>query len=405
MTTTTHTPGVGLKLAVSLALITMLGPVAIDMYLAAMPVMATDLQTSYASLQLTLTVFLLAMGGGQLVFGPVVDAWGRRRPLLAGLALYVLAALWVASAQSAEIMLYGRFLQGLSAALILVVAMSTVRDVSSGVAATKLFALLVTIQGVAPILAPAVGGVINEWLGWRAVMVTMAVLGLLAATNSLINLRETLPVEKRSPLHLGAVFRTYWRIVSDRNFLAPALALSAVFFVLFGYIGGAAYVYQVGFGLRSDVFGFVFGGTGIAIMIGAMASSRLARTRHVSQLAVLAVAIMCLGGLLALVAAIAGLGLYGIVPGLFVTMLGLGMAEPPIMSMAMGSQERALGSTSALLGAGTNVLGAAATPLAGLASEIGAWPWLAFLFGSSVVALGLTWWSARRAAGVEFALH
>lgn len=402
--TTTQQSG-SLKTAASLALITMLGPVAIDMYLASMPVMASDLKTSYASLQLTLTVFLLAMGAGQLVFGPVVDAYGRRRPLLAGLALYVLASLWTAIAHTAEVMLYGRFLQGLSAALILVVAMSTVRDLASGVRATKLFALLVTIQGVAPILAPAMGGVINEWLGWRAVMATMAVLGLFAGVNALVNLPETLPAQERIPLHLGRVFHTYWRILCDRNFLAPALALSAVFFFLFAYLGGAAYVYQVGYGLRPDAFGFVFGGTGIAMLLGAVSSSRLAHTRGVTTLALFAIGVMSAGALLTLLAAAAGLGLYGIVPGLCVAVFGLGMAEPPIMSMAMGSQDRALGSTSALLGAGTNVIGAGATPVAGLASEAGVLPWLAFLLASGLVALALTWLSARRAVGIRIAAH
>lgn len=390
---------VGFRTVASLALITVLGPSAIDMYLASMPRMAQDLGTSYASLQLTLTVFLLAMGLGQILFGPVVDAFGRRRPLLAGLLLYVLASLGTFVAPSIDAMLWARFVQGLSAALILVVAMSTVRDMTSGVQATRLFALLVTIQGVAPILAPAVGGIINEQWGWRPVMLVLALLGTLALLNSARHFPETLEPAQRIALRPASIMRIYFRILLDRHFGVPALALSAVFFFLFAYIGGAAYVYQVSYGLRSDWFGLLFGATGVAILLGAMASSKMAYHMGVGRIAVLAVGIMLAGVLLALAGTAFGAGLYGIVPGMFVAMLGLGMAEPAIMSMAMASQTRALGSTSALLGAGTHVFGSAATPLAGGLSEAGALSWLWGLLVIALLALALAVWSARGVRG------
>ncbi|ENO89345.1 multidrug effflux MFS transporter [Thauera linaloolentis] len=396
MTMDTQQQAAGMKTAASLALITILGPSAIDMYLAAMPRMTQDLNTDYATMQLTLTVFLLAMGAGQLVFGPVIDALGRRRPLMAGLLVFILASLWAAVSTSMDTMLSARFFQGLSAALVLVTAMSSVRDLASGARATQLFALLVTIQGAAPILAPAVGGVIDMQFGWRAVMLALAIVGALALANSSVNLPETLIEEKRVPLKLDGVFRTYWHLLADPRFIVPALALSAVFFFLFGYVGGASYVYQTGYGLRSDVFGFVFGGTGAAMMLGAMGSSRLARTRPAGLLALLGVAIMGSGAALALLAALAGAGLYGIVPGLFIAMFGLGMAEPPLMSIAMASQERALGATAALLGAGTHILGSLATPLAGALAPVGAHAWLGFLLVAALAAMALALVSVRR---------
>lgn len=405
MTTAIQQRPVGFKTAASLALITVLGPSAIDMYLAAMPQMTQDLNTDYATMQLTLTVFLLAMGAGQLVFGPVIDALGRRRPLMAGLLVFILASLWAAGTESMQAMLYARSLQGLAVALVLVTAMSSVRDIADGVRATQLFALLITIQGVAPILAPAVGGVIEVQFGWRAVMLALAIVGALAMLNSALNLPETLPVEKRLPLRMGGVFRTYLHLACDGRFILPALALASVFFFLFAYVGGAAYVYQVEYGLRPDVFGFVFGGTGIAMMLGAMSSSRLAKTRSAAGLALGGIVIMGAGALLALLAALLGIGLYGIVAGLFLAIFGLGVAEPPLMSIAMASQTRALGATAALLGAGTHMLGSLATPLAGALAPMGPSNWLGFLLVAALVALVLAVFSAYRVRGETIAQH
>ena len=405
MTTVTQQGFVGFKTTASLALITILGPSAIDMYLAAMPQMTRDLNTDYATMQWTLTIFLLAMGAGQLVFGPVIDALGRRRPLLVGLLVFILASLWAASTDLMSAMLYARFFQGLSAALVLVVAMSSVRDIADGVRATQLFALLITIQGVAPILAPAVGGVIEVQLGWRAVILTLGILGALALLNSTLNLPETLPVRQRLPLRMGGVLHTYLRLLRDGRFILPALALASVFFFLFAYVGGAAYVYQVGYGLRPDVFGFVFGGTGVAMMLGAMSSSRLARTRSAGGLALAGIAVMGLGALLALLASVTGIGLYGIVFGLFVAIFGLGLAEPPLMSIAMASQTQALGATAALLGAGTHVLGSLATPLAGALAPVAPSAWLGFLLVVALVALALGMVCSRRVRGQVLAAH
>lgn len=395
MTTPLQPPVVGLKTALSLALITLLGPSAVDMYLAAMPQMTEELATTYPTMQLTLTVFLLAMGAGQLLFGPLIDALGRRRPLLIGLLVFMLASLWAALGTSMNALLLARFFQGLSAALVLVTAMSTVRDIASGARATQLFALLVAIQGVAPILAPALGGVIHLQWGWRAVMAALAVLGGLALLNSLINLPETLAVEKRTALHPSGVFHGYRRILSDRGFLLPALALATVFFFLFGYVGGASYVYQTLYGLRSDVFGLVFGGTGAAMFLGAMISARLVRTRSAGQVALLGVGVMGVGSVLALLGVSLGSGLPGLVAGLFIAVLGLGMAEPPLLSLAMASQERTLGATAALLGASTHILGSLATPLAGALAPMSVQAWLGLLLAAALLAMALVLVSRR----------
>ncbi|MEJ5128483.1 multidrug effflux MFS transporter [Comamonas sp. MYb21] len=404
MTTDTHLPASGLRFAASLALIAVLGPSATDMYLASMPEIATELAVPYAQVQLTLTVFLLAMGLGQLLFGPIVDAFGRRRPLLAGLLAFALASFWASQASSIGILLTSRFVQGLAGAFTLVVVMSSVRDVAKGARAAQLFALLMTIEGLAPVLAPAVGGYVDVHYGWRGVMVVLGAMGLLVLLNTAMALPETLPRAARLPLRLRSVASTYLRIASDRQFLLPALALSSAFFVLFIYIAGASLVYQQRFGLSPDRFGLVFGATGVAVLMGAVTSGKLVQRAGVARLAVIGALLMVAGSGLALAAAAAQLGLPGIVLGMFLAMWGLGMAEATLMSMAMGSQHSALGSTAALLGAFQLSISSAATPLAGKVVVLGTVPWLAFMLLASAVLWLLTWRSAQQAPSTLHAL-
>ena len=389
----TTLPAASLGLAASLALVAVLGPAGIDMYLASMPAMARELHTSYANVQLSLTVFLLALGAGQLLCGPLTDMLGRRRPLLAGIAVYIVAAMWAAQADQLATLLLARLLQGLGAALTLVVVMSMVRDVADGVKAAQLFALLMTIVGLAPVLAPAVGGLLDAHYGWRAVMLALAALGALTLLNSALFLPETLPPARRvSPRGLH---RTYARIALDRAFLLPALALSATFFFLFAYIGGASLVYQRDFGLSAGSFGLVFGATGVAVLLGAMASGRLVERHGVARLSVAGSAAMLGGAVLALLGAWAGFGIAAVVPGMFVALFGLGIAEAALMAMAMGSQQRALGSTAALLGAIQMTLSSLATPLAASLSEWGPLPWLLFLTVAGLLVSWLTLATAR----------
>ncbi len=377
-------------LAASLALITVLGPSAIDMYLASMPDMARSLNTPFATVQLTLMVFLLAMGAGQLLFGPLVDAYGRRRPLLYALLAFIVASILASAAPSIHVLLLARLAQGLAAALTLVVAMSTVRDVSEGAKAAQLFALLMTIQGLAPVLAPAVGGYVDVHFGWRGVMLVLAMLGGIALINSLINLPETLPVHQRAPLRLRGVLATYVRIAVDGRFLLPALALTSVFFFLFAYIGGATLVYQTHYGLTPETFGLVFGGTGCAVLVGAVLSSRLVAVVSIPRLAWVGAGMMTVGAAIAASATAMGLPLASVVAGLAIAMLGLGVAEATLMSLAMASQRQSLGSTAALLGGMQMSISSTATPLAGRMAESGASAWTMFLLGCGITVLALT---------------
>ncbi|MBP6683847.1 MAG: multidrug effflux MFS transporter [Leucobacter sp.] len=390
-------PRAGLWFAISLGLVTILGPAGTDMYLGSLPEMVSELGASTAQGQLTLTVYLLAMGVGQLFFGPIIDSVGRRWPLMIALAAFLLASAWGAVSATITILLVARFLQGLAAAMTLVVAMSMVRDRASGARAAQLFALLMTIEGLAPVLAPTVGGFVDAAWGWRAVLLVLAGLAAVALVNTSVSLPESLPRSARSSLRLGSVIRAYGVIIRDSRFLLPALGLSAVFFFLFVYIGGATFIYQGVYGLDTDAFGLVFGGTGIAVLVGAVFSGRTVQRFGAAKLAVTGAVLILIGAVLAILLSQVGLGLWGIVAGMFVALLGLGISEATLMALAMSSQEVNLGSTAALLGAFQLIISSLATPLAGALVPGGSLLWLAGMAVTGVVALVIVGVSARRA--------
>ena len=378
-----------LKTIISLAIVVALGPAAVDMYLASMPEMARDLNTTYAVTQITLTVFLIFMGVGQLFFGPISDAYGRRIPLIAGLVTYIAASLWAALSHSIEGLILARVLQGLGAAMAIVVIMSMVRDLVDDIAATQLYALLNTIVALGPIIAPALGGLVGATYGWRGVMFVLMLAGLIVLLNSLLNIKESLPTERRIQLNFKSIAQIYINILKNKLFLCNLLALSAVYFFLFAYIGGSSYVYQNDFGLSLEQFGLVFGLTSISLVLGASSSAILIKKIAAQHLAIIGALLMMTGSFICIGTHFLDVGLIGIVSGIAFGLFGLGILEAVLMAIAMNSQQTALGSSAALLGAVPMLLSSVATPIAGHLVELNTLSWLIFLgcIGPIILAL------------------
>lgn len=393
---------VGLKLTISLAIIVALGPAAIDMYLASMPNMAQDLNTSYASTQITLTVFLIFMGVGQLFFGPLSDAIGRKIPLLLGLVTYIVASIWAACALNLESLIFARALQGIGASMAIVVVMSMVRDITEGAVAAQLYALLNTIVALGPIVAPAIGGVIGAHYGWRGVMVALGLLGIMVFVNTLVTLKESLAVKDRITLDFRSIIQNYWSIVKNKTFSFNLLALSAVYFFLFSYIGGSSFVYQTEYGLSSEQFGLVFGLTSISLILGASSSAYFVKKMDITRLAMIGALVMMIGSMTCITMYMLNMGLIGIVSGIALGLFGLGVLEATLMAIAMDSQQTALGSCAALLGAIPMLLSSVATPIAGQLVEVDTLYWLVLLSAIGPLILFLVFMSARGASVKAF---
>lgn len=381
----------------ALASVVALGPFAIDTYLASLPSIGAEFGAPDWATQLTLTGYLIVLGLGQIIAGPLTDAVGRRRPVLIGIAVFVLASVLAAAAPSMAVLVAARLLQGAGAAVAFVSANSAVRDRATGDAATRLFSVLMSVGMIAPILAPVLGGFIDEAAGWRAVFLTLAGIGALSLIVVARFLPEPLEPERRTRVALGPILRGYGAILRNRGFLLPLSALIAAFVMLFAYLGGASYVYQSHFGLTAGQFGIAFACSALIGLAGPVLAHRLVGPLGTVRLTVLGATVMLVGPIVALVGGWAGAPLWSAIIGLGVALLGLGLLEPPLMALCMSAVTEGVGSASALIGAAQYVLGAVATSVVVLVAGAGAAVWIGALCGIALVALLLSLAVARRA--------
>jgi DHA1 family bicyclomycin/chloramphenicol resistance-like MFS transporter len=354
------------QLIIVLGSLIALGPLTIDMYLPAFPQLADELDASPASVQLTLTGMLGGLAFGQLVIGPLSDAFGRRRPLLAGLVVHALASLLCAIAPSIAVLSVVRVLQGFAGAAISVVALATVRDLFSGVAVARTMSRLMLVIGLAPIVAPSIGGFILQVTDWRGIFLVLAAAAVVLVGVAMVGLRETLPVERRRSARVGATLRTYRSLLSDRTFVALVLVAGLSFSSLFVYVSGASFVLQEGFGLDARTFGIVFGANSAALTITSQLNPTLIRRFGPVNVLTGAILAAIAASVALLVAGLAGGGLVTVLVPLMVVLASAGLAMPNTPALALNRHGEAAGTASAMLGCIQFGVGALVAPLVGV---------------------------------------
>jgi DHA1 family bicyclomycin/chloramphenicol resistance-like MFS transporter len=363
------------------------GPLATDLYLPALPALSSDLGSSASSGQVTLTGCLLGIGIGQLVVGPVSDARGRRLPLLIGLALFVAASVACALAPSIEVLIGLRFVQGCAGGAGIVIAMSIVRDMHGLVGSARVFALLLLTTGVVPMLAPSVGALLLKVMSWRGLFLLLALIGTVLLVASAYLVPETLTAARRRRGGLPDSLRVMGRLFRDPSFLPPALAVSFAFAGGFAYISASPFVLENVYGLSPQLYGGVFA-LNSAVFVGvAQVGGRLASRVGPGRLLFVGLWITCLGGICALIAVAAPLGLAALLVGLAAVMAGNGLAVPNGTALALAEQHESAGSASALIGLGRFGFAAAVAPLVGVAGAHSALPMGISIAGLSVLAL------------------
>ncbi|MBO0811628.1 MAG: multidrug effflux MFS transporter, partial [Microlunatus sp.] len=343
-----------------------LGPLSVDMYLPALPAIQADLDTAPAVVQLTITGVLAGMALGQLIVGPLADAVGRRRPLIAGLVLYVLASLLCAVAPSFPVLGVARLLQGFAVSTAGVTATAMVRDLYSGRALARVLSRLLIIPLAAPVIAPTIGSAILHWAAWRAVFVLLAVAGAAMLIGSLVAVRETLPPVQRRPARPAAMLRAYAELIGDHQFLALAVLIGASMGALISYVSGAPFVFQDGFGLDQQQFGLVFGAGGISLIISSQLNAYLLRSRAPERILAGALAVGLGAVALLIIAAATGAGgLLGLLVPLWLLLGTIGTIFPNAPAVAMSRHGARAGSAAALIGASQFGVGAVAAPVVG----------------------------------------
>ncbi|MFI5841817.1 multidrug effflux MFS transporter [Catenuloplanes sp. NPDC051500] len=374
------------RIVLVLGFLTALGPLTIDMYLPALPTITTDLQTSAAAVQLTLTGTLVGLAFGQLLIGPLSDAVGRRWPLLAGIAVHVLASALCVVAPNLVTLGTLRVLQGLGAAAAAVVATAMVRDLFSGLAAARLFSRLMLVVGVAPILAPTLGGWVLGLTSWRGVFVVLAVVGLAIMVASAVVLPETLPVDRRRNGGVVGTVRDYGRLFTDRVYVGLILVAGLAMAALFAYVSGSSFVFQDQFGMSEQQFAYVFAGGAVGLIGATQFNVRLLR-RWTPQQIMSAALLTGIGfGVILLVTAATGFGgVVGVIVPLWLVLAAVGLIMPNAPALALSRHGEAAGTAAALLGAVQFGVGALAAPLVGMLG-VGAVPMAVVVLGGMLSA-------------------
>ncbi|MFB4280160.1 MULTISPECIES: multidrug effflux MFS transporter [unclassified Nonomuraea] len=359
-----------------------IGPLSIDMYLPALPSIASEMLSAPAQVQLTLTACLIGVSVGQVIAGPMSDVRGRRVPLMVGVAGFMVASLLCAFAPSVPMLIAFRLLQGMLGGAALVIVRAVVRDLYDGAAIARIFATLMLVSGLAPILAPIAGAQLLAFTSWRGVFVALSLAGVVLLLAVLTGVRETLPPSERESGGLKHTVRTFWQLLRDRAFMGFALTGGLAFAAMFGYISGSPFVLQEVYGATPQQYSLIFGLNALALTATAQLGGRLSGRVPPTLLVRIGLFTGLIGAVLLMTAALADLGLWGIVAGLFVIMLGQGLTLPGTGALALGSQPAQIaGSASALTGVLQFALGAAAAPLVGLAGSGTAVPMACVMLG------------------------
>lgn len=376
------------RLVVVLGLLAAIGPLSTDVYLPAFPAMATELGATNSQVQATLAGSLIGLGVGQLVSGPLSDVLGRRLPVISGMAAHAVLSVGCALAGSIELLIVLRVLQGLAGTAAAVTAMAVVRDLFTGERAATLMSRLMLVMGLAPVLAPSVGGVMLEVMSWRGTFVFLAAAGIALLLAAVFWLPETLPAERRMALHPAATAGAYLRLFRDPVVIAMVVASAASAGTLFSYISGSSFILQEQYGLSPQTYALVFGGIGLAMVVGGQTNPILLRRFGLIRTELAATIASVVSAIVLYVLVSRGIGgVVGFVVPLLFSISLVAVHNANLTVIALHRQGRAAGTGAALLGAVRFAIGGALAPVVGLVTRESPTPLALILLATSAVGL------------------
>jgi DHA1 family bicyclomycin/chloramphenicol resistance-like MFS transporter len=348
-------------LVLVLGALTAFNSMSIDMYLPAFPQIARDLSVPLGTVQLSVSAFLFGSAIGQLFYGPVADRWGRKRPLLFGLGIYIVATLGCAFVHSGEGLLFWRVVMALGGGASIVISRAVVRDLYDTAEAARMFSLLMLVMGAAPILAPLAGGQLLLFTGWRGIFVFLGIFGILSFIAAVVWLPESLPAERRIQRGLREMAASYGSLIRNRQYLCYAIALGAVAGFNFSYIAGAPQLFIELHGVSPQHFGILFGLNACGLIGASQLNRKLLRHYSAQQILGAAFSVNVLGAILLTISVMTGIGGFPVQFALlFICLCTTGLLYPNVTALALAPFATLAGSASALLGTIKFTLGASA---------------------------------------------
>jgi DHA1 family bicyclomycin/chloramphenicol resistance-like MFS transporter len=349
-----------------LLLLTVFGPISMDLYLPALPALTLELSAATSVAQLTVTACLVGLAAGQLIAGPLSDRYGRRGILLIGIVAYIATSLLCAASPSIELLIAARLVQGLTGGVGIVIAQAAGRDVYAGGALIRFYGRLTVVGGFAAIVGPLIGGLLNSVTDWRGLFVFLSAIGAGILIITLVAFDETLPHASRTTGGLGRTLHDFRTLVSDRVFLGAILNQGFLYAALFAYLSGATFVLQDIYGLSPLGYALAFGANSAGFMVLGFVAGRTAGR---SLRGTLSVGIIGAGaGALGLLASgLIRMPLWVVLVSLFLLAGGVAVTSPPATTIALVEYPQIAGTASSLLGMVRFGFGGVAAPLVGIA--------------------------------------
>lgn len=353
-----------------LALLAASGPFAIDMYLPTLPELATDLHSTTSTAQLTLSGFMVGMALGQLVIGSLSDGWGRKKFLVGGAVMTLGAVIICALAPTMTVLIIARIFQGLGSGACAVIARSVIPDLATGKEAARSFTLMMIIQGIAPVIAPVIGGLLAEPIGWRGIFWVLAVIASTQTVVAIFVIHESRPPAARTATSVKAIMANYSYVVKNRTFLGYAITFAFGFAAMFCYISASPFVIQNQLGYSTTAYSLFFALNALGMMVGGVINNRLISRVESTILLRNALVIMLVATCLLVVAAYLGLPQWLFFPALFFAIAPTSILMGNATALATGAVRTRAGSAAAVMGCAQFSLAGVLSPLVGNAMSM-----------------------------------
>lgn len=339
------------KNAIVLGLLAAVGPFAIDMYLPALPTIAADLGASTAATQMTLMSFFVAFGLCQIVYGPVSDMVGRKKPLYFGLAFFTAGSVGCALAGSIEGLIFFRFIQGIGASASMVIPRAVIRDLHTGLEATRLMSFVMLVLSVSPILAPLIGSTLIAHIGWRAVFAVVTGVSVIALALTMFVLRETRPPGERIEGGFTSALSGFWFLLRDARFLGITFIGGLGMSSFFAFLAGSSFIYIQHYGLSPTQYGLAFSLNAVGFIGASQFTAKLGGRFGMAPLVRAAICLHTLFALILLAITLGGLDSLPVLIGfLFCAFACLGLVIPTTMVLSLEDHGPIAGIASALGG-------------------------------------------------------